>query len=311
MFLEKVYTGKNQWYLYILSLLIIFTATQIGTVPLVLYARFQYPGINLLQATNQAMATNAGLALVLFSFLVGFIAIFLCAIYIHHKKCLDIITSRLKIDWGRFFFSVAIWGGLSILTFAIQCLFQDYQDIVFQFEPLNFFILVAVGLALFPFQTSFEEILFRGYLMQWSALLLKYRWAALLFTSILFGLMHAANPEVSAFGVWVALPQYILMGLILGYVTIKDNGLELALGLHFVNNFLAAVTFTSDASALQTHALFRDPNPTSSFWDILIMLVAGVIFIWICNRKYKFEGKVRLCSKINKPEQENNFKDAQ
>ena len=45
MFLEKVYSGRNQWYFYIFSLLIIFTATQIGSLPLVGYMIMEDPSI--------------------------------------------------------------------------------------------------------------------------------------------------------------------------------------------------------------------------------------------------------------------------
>lgn len=298
MFLEKVYTGKNQWYLYVFSLLIIFTATQIGSLPLVGYMILENPDILKTGDISAATSTNTGLALTLLSFTAGFFAVFFCVKYIHHKKGTDIITARRRVDWGRIFFGAAIWGVLSLLTFAVPFLFGDTSDIVFRFDPLNFFILVSISLLLFPFQTSFEELLFRGYLMQWSAQLFKYRWVALLITGLLFGLLHGANPEVEEFGMWIALPQYILMGLILGYVAIKDDGMELSLGLHMINNILAAITFTSDSSTLQTHALFKDLHPTASWLDTLLMLAAGVIFIWICNRKYQFAGKVNLWGKI-------------
>lgn len=124
--------------------------------------------------------------------------------------------------------------------------------------------------------------------MQGAALFFKSKWISFLFIAILFGLMHISNPEIKAFGVEVALPQYILMGLILGFIAIMDDGLELAIGLHLANNFMAAITFTSEASALQTHALFKDMNPTGSHLDAIIMFIAGVIFIGICNKKYKF-----------------------
>lgn len=298
MFLEKVYTGRNQWYLYVFSLLIIFTATQIGSLPLVGYLFWQNP--DMLQTGNisAATGTNAGLALTLLSFVVGFFAVFFCVKYIHQKKPLDIVTARPRLDWGRIFFGAAVWGVLSILTFAIPMIFGDTKDIVFQFEPVNFFILLIISLLMFPFQTSFEELLFRGYLMQWAAMLFKYRWAAVLLTGVIFGALHSANPEVEEFGVWIALPQYILMGLILGYVAVKDDGMELSLGLHMANNILAAITFTSDSSTLQTHALFKDLHPTASWVDIVMMLVAGIIFIWLCNRKYNFMRKVNIWGKI-------------
>lgn len=298
MFLEQSYSGKNQWYLYVFTLLIVFTATQIGVIPWML----SVPKETLLSG-NIALGTNTnlGLALVLFSFAVGFFALLLCVKYIHHKAYLDIITARPKINWGRIFFSAGIWALLSLLTFAVQFITTDSSEIVFQFDPVKFFGLVLVSLVMFPFQTSFEELVFRGYLMQWSVILFKYRWVALLITSVLFGVMHGANPEVEAFGMWVTLPQYILMGLILGYVAVKDDGLELALGLHMANNILAAITFTSDASTLQTHALFKDLNPSASHIDTLMMLVIGVVFIWICNRKYQFIGKVNLWEKVTEP----------
>lgn len=298
MFLEKVYNGKNQWYLYVFSLLIIFTATQIGSLPLAGYMIYQDPSI--LKGGNIAAATstNAGLALALLSFAVGFLAIFFCIKYIHQKKALDIVTARPKVDWSRIFFSAGIWGILSLVSLFIPLLIGDSSDIVFQFDPLNFFVLVIISLVMFPFQTSFEELLFRGYLMQWSALLFKYRWIALLLTGTLFGIMHSANPEVEEFGMWIALPQYILMGFILGFVAVKDDGLELALGLHMSNNILAAITFTSDSSTLQTHALFKDLHPTASWVDTLVMLIAGILFIWICNRKYHFMNKINIWEKI-------------
>ena len=88
------------------------------------------------------------------------------------------------------------------------------------------------------------------------------------------------------------------MGLILGYIAVKDDGIELALGLHMANNILAAITLTSDASTLQTHALFKDMNPSASHLDTLMMLITGILFIWICNRKYHFWGKINIWQKI-------------
>lgn len=302
MFLEQAYSGKNQWYLYVLTLLIVFTATQIGALPLVAYMVIFDP--TSLQTGNIAIATstNIGLTLTLLSFITGFFALLLCVRYVHQKPYTSIVTARRKIDWKRIFFGAGIWGILTIATFVIQYFTTDSSEIQFQFEPLRFLGLLVISLALFPFQTSFEELVFRGYLMQWSALLFKYRWVAVLLTGLLFGAMHVANPEVGAYGMLVAMPQYILMGLILGYVAVKDDGMELSLGLHMSNNILTAITFTSDASALQTSALFKDLNPTASHWDTLAILAAGVLFIWICNRKYHFIGKVNLWKKIEAPE---------
>ena len=77
-FLEKSHTGRNQWYLYILTLLIVFTTTQIGTLPLAGYIYFQNPSPTpTMQDIAQATSTNLGLALTLLSFAFGFVALLL------------------------------------------------------------------------------------------------------------------------------------------------------------------------------------------------------------------------------------------
>lgn len=288
IFLEQAHSGKNQWYWYILSLLIIFIASQLGTLPLIGYIYSKNPSALLTGQINEITSTNIGLALMLFSFVVGFFSIFLCIKYIHKKKTLDIVTTRPKLDWNRFFFGAGIWAVLSLITFAITFIIDENADITFQFTPSKFFVMLIIALFLFPFQTSFEELIFRGYLMQGTYLLFKNKWIAIILTGVIFGLMHSANPEVKDFGMLIAMPQYILMGLLLGFVAVQDNGLELSLGIHAANNILSAITFTSPSSTLQTHALFSDPTPSASGWDTIFILISGLVFIWISNRKYHF-----------------------
>jgi len=310
MFLEKVYSGRNQWYYYVFTLLLVFFLWQfIGVVPLVVYTFLHTPDLlqqflearhpeSLQNALVSAMQTNTGLALTLLAFVFGIAGLFLGVRYIHGKQFPDILTGRTKLDFRRILFGAGIWAILSLLAFGIQYLNSNPADLIFQFQPKEFFILLLISLTLLPLQASFEELLFRGYLMQWAAYLFKYRWIAWLLTGTLFGFMHAANPEIQM-GFWVVMLQYILMGLLLSYVAIKDDGLELALGLHIVNNFLAAITVTSDTSALQTHALFRTLNPETSYWDVLITLISAVIFIVVCNLKYKFFSRIDLREKIS------------
>lgn len=288
MFLEQAYSGKNKWTFYVLTLLIVFAAIQIAGIPLGIYMLFQNPEAMLQGNIGTVTSTNTGLALTLLSFVGGFFALFLCVRFLQGKRYLDIVTARPAFDWKRLFFGAGVWAILTLLTFAITIAMAGDSEIVFQFHASQFIVLVIISLIFLPFQTAFEEILFRGYLMQGAALFFKSKWISFLFTGILFGLLHISNPEVKAFGIEVALPQYILMGLLLGFVAIKDDGLELCIGLHLANNFLAAVTFTSDASALQTSALFKDLTPSASHLDTLVMAIAGVLFIGICNKKYKF-----------------------
>src|SRR5690606_33908909 len=140
--------------------------------------------------------------------------------FVHKQSIRSLTTARLKVDWKRIFFAFALLGGL---TFALTM--ADYylnpQDYEFNFKAVPFAILAILAIILIPMQTSFEEYLFRGYLMQGLGIQLRSRLFPLIFTSVMFGLMHIANPEVEKIG-YIALIYYIGTGLFLGVVTLMD-----------------------------------------------------------------------------------------
>lgn len=307
-FLEKSYIGKNKWYLYLVVLFLTFVICQVGGIPFGVYQLLSQPeildaaktGEQIDQASLATPADNVGLALMLLSFVVGLLAFFQLAKAFQNKKATDITTGRKRFDWGRVLFGILIWGVLTVIVSSIEISMDS--DITYAFDWTKFLPLLVVGLLMFPFQTGFEEVIFRGYLMQGTARLFKYRWVALLITSVLFGLMHGMNPEIETYGMEVAMPQYIIMGLILGYISVKDGGIELAFGMHFINNLLSSVIVTSDGQVFKTAAIFSDASPAVTHMDTVAILVAGVIFILVCNRKYDFFSKVSLWKKIESPE---------
>ncbi len=96
---------------------------------------------------------------------------------------------------------------------------------------------------------------------------------------------------------------YIGTGLLLGIMTLMDEGLELALGFHLGNNLIASLLITSDWSVLQTDAIFRytAKEATNTISEILIpvLLVYPLILIifaykynWT-NWKEKLTGRVQ------------------
>ena len=65
------------------------------------------------------------------------------------------------------------------------------------------------------FNASVEELMFRGYLMQGFGLAFKNGIAPLIITSVLFGLMHASNPEAKVHGLAIMMPYYMFFGAFL------------------------------------------------------------------------------------------------
>ncbi|MGI8741028.1 MAG: CPBP family intramembrane glutamic endopeptidase [Bryobacteraceae bacterium] len=86
-------------------------------------------------------------------------------------------------------------------------------------------ILVSVVLL---FGAAGEEMLFRGYGFQVLVRALG-PFATILPLSVLFGLFHLPNPNVSALGIM----NTMLWGVLLGYAFIRSGDLWLPIGLHF------------------------------------------------------------------------------
>ncbi|MBQ0736531.1 CPBP family intramembrane metalloprotease [Aquimarina celericrescens] len=233
-----------------------------------------------------------------------FMAIFLAVLlfwvrYVHKQSILSLTTSREKIDWGRIFFVFGLMASFIIIsTLVIYFVYPDTYQI--NFEPLPFLILTVIAILLVPIQTSFEEYLFRGYLMQGVGIATKSKLTALIVTSVLFGIMHIANPEVEKIG-YIIMVYYIGTGFFLGIITLMDEGLELALGFHAANNLVTVLLVTADWTALQTDSIFIDVSDPSSGYEVLApVLIIFPIFLYILSKKYQWTNwKDKLFGVVN------------
>ncbi|MDB2418737.1 CPBP family intramembrane metalloprotease, partial [Flavobacteriaceae bacterium] len=159
-----------------------------------------------------------------------------------------------------------------------------------------------VAIVFMPLQTSLEELLFRGYYMQGLALWIKNKWAPLIIMSVVFGLLHGLNPEIEKLG-YIALVFYIGTGLFFGVVSLMDEGIELAMGMHAVNNILAALFVTTDWTVFQTEALFIDISEPSLGAEMFLPVVVlyPIVFL-ILSKKYGWSNwKDKIFGKLEKP----------
>jgi len=308
MFIEKAKNIKNNWWRYFLvGPLIIFTFWQIiGAIPLGVGFALNADFENLeMDGSNDMMAMfsvfpskNIGLALFLLMFAFGCLGLYLTIKFIHNQSIKSLTTSRDKIDYSRIFYSFFLVVGITVLFMPID-LFLSPDEYELTFNLNQFLILVIICLTLLPLQTSFEEYLIRGYLLQGIGITTKSRFLAFTIPSILFGLLHFANPEIDKLGN-AFIFAYIFMGFFLGLITMMDEGLELALGWHYANNLMAALFITADWSVLQTDSIYKyigEPDITS---QILPALVIIPILIYHFSVKYKWSGwKEKLFGKVN------------
>ena len=217
---------------------------------------------------------------------------------VHQQSITSLTTSRKKIDWKRVFFSFVLWGSITV-TLTLIDVFGSPENYVLNFDASKFIVMAIIAIILVPLQTSFEEYLFRGHLMQGLGILVKNRWFPLVITSTLFGVMHMANPEVEKLGYGIMV-YYIGTGFFLGILTLMDKGLELSLGFHAANNLLTALLVTADWTAFQTDSIYNDVSEPILGWDVLIpVFVIFPILLFIYSKKYKWTNwKERLLGKV-------------
>jgi membrane protease YdiL (CAAX protease family) len=303
MFIEQGIRPENQFWKYIVGSILIIMASFVGQIPMLLGIVYEtlvnkkrYPSSN--EEVMRFFEPNMTLFLLLISFVFALIGIYFVVRYLHNQTMLSVTTSRPKIDWSRVFFSFFLWAVFTIIT-TLFFYWSNPENFTVNFKPVPFAILVVIGVVLMPFQTSTEEYVFRGYLMQGFANLSGNKWFPLLMTSVIFGLMHISNPEVAKMGNIIMI-YYIGTGLFLGIITLMDEGMELALGFHAANNLVSALLVTSDWSAFQTHSIFRDVSIPSASLDVLLpVFIIFPILLKIFSNKYNWNNwKEKLTGKI-------------
>ena len=292
MFIEQGIHPENRFWKYIVGSILIILASTIGQVPLLLavVAKSMADGKGIPTDTSQLMKildSNLTLFLIMLSFAVAIGGIYLVVKYLHKQQFYDIITSRVKLDWNRVFFAFSIWTLFTVVSTLIMY-YQSPGDFIMNFKPIPFFILLVVAIVMIPIQTTCEELVFRGYLMQGFGNLALNKWFPLLMTSVIFGTMHIFNPEVGKMG-YIVLVYYIGTGFLLGIMTLIDEGMELSLGFHAANNLIGALLVSSDWSVFQTHSVFKDISEPSAGLDVILpVVIVYPLLLFIFSKKYRW-----------------------
>ncbi len=272
--------------------------TYILTIAIALFSMIVGSGVvesiavSVLGYSLQYLPDSADLNTVLMLFLLPFafmlIALMLCIKYFHRRPILSVFTARESFDWKRFFLSFGVWGSVMMAFLFISI--ASGAPIQWNFDPVTFTGLFLVSFFILPLQTTAEEVFFRGFLFQAFGRVFKKGWVSILLTGSLFGLLHWANPEVAKIGN-ILLLFYIGTGVFLGILTQMDDGLELGMGYHAVNNIFASLIVTNNWQAFQTNALYIDNSPPAfGMESVLTIVVLQPLLLLLFSRIYKWKG---------------------
>jgi membrane protease YdiL (CAAX protease family) len=114
-----------------------------------------------------------------------------------------------------------------------------------------------------------EELLFRGYILQGLGLLTQNRILLAIINGLLFMWIHVTSMGWD----YTLLSQIFEIGFFCSIITLKSNGLELAIGMHAANNLVIRSFHCNTPCEPVVH------------WEIWLPVIAMIMYVILFGRK--------------------------
>jgi membrane protease YdiL (CAAX protease family) len=272
-YLDLALPGRNAWWRYALGVFIIaFSWLVLGYVP---YFLLLAAGIE-----TTPLIDFVALNLSIFMMLAG---LAVTVKFIHRRPLFSLVAPGTRVDWKRVRRAALCWLVLAAATAAGEHLLYPGRYYL-SFDTMRFLPFLAAVLLLTPVQCLAEELVFRGYAMQGLGLLTRRPLVIAIVSSLAFTAPHMLNPEVAQHGMLIMAANYFAIGLLLAVVTLRDGRLEMAIGLHAINNVFLALVANYEGSALATESVYtaRELDPV---YSLVTLVAGGAVFYWWMFRR--------------------------
>ena len=288
-FLDNAVQGKNTRGSYILTMGITFIGGTFDSFSLLILIAVLY--LLSLGSARNATQTNIlndpfmMLILIGISYGIFSLLFYLCVRFVHKKHFISLINTGKNIKWRRILKGAGLWAGIMGFSTIISFIFQG-DSLSFKFDFGSFIVLLFLSILIFPLQASFEEIFFRGYLMQAIGLITKKPVIPLIITTLIFGLIHFNNGTDFTMSISIVISA-LIVGLMLGIIVLGENGLETAMGVHIANNLFVALILNSSNSGIDGLPSLITAQTTDQLSSILllILMVGIMIILLFWNKK--------------------------
>jgi hypothetical protein len=233
---------------YVVGLLLIMAAWVVGTIVV---------EVGVLAVGGSAVQTPAGqLAVTTATFLAGMIAVPWVVRGRLRRPAWSVAAGWWPGPLRQVLVGAAISLAAAVAVDLLSTPFIPLQRAAF--DPGAWLPLAGISLVGLGVQAGFEEVLFRGYLMQAVASRTGRAAWVIGIPAVLFALPHWGN--LAPYGSDpLQLVPYLLMGLTYGWAAWRSGSLWLPLGLHWANNVYATLLIASAGDVLPTGApLVRD-----------------------------------------------------
>ncbi len=192
------------------------------------------------------------------------VTLLLLALWVIFYERRSIFSVGLRDRRGLARFATGFGGGLVLFALALGLLvlFGGYSGNAVAGHTTTGSAAVWIVLSLIPVwivQSSTEEIVVRGYLLQWHGLKLTNGWVAVIAPSILFAVVHLDfHPLV--------LINIFLFGLLFSFLSLAQGSIWLAAGIHTAWNMAQSNIFglPGDSSFREVTLFNVGPDSTGS-----------------------------------------------
>ena len=303
-YFELAKIGDNSLMKYIGTILLL-ASTLIGFGQLPLMIALFSKGVTVEDMEKMAgndirllLGNNMFIMVQLIPFIILLLFLLFAVRKLHNRPILSLFTSRSEIDIKRIVFAFFTWSVFLFISLFLAM--QMGADLKWNFNPNTFIMLVGISFFIIPLQTTFEELFFRGYLIQSFGRRFKAPVFPILISGVIFGLLHYSNPEVEVLGIGI-LGYYILTGLFTSLMAVMDEGVELGIGFHAANNIFGCLIVTNQWQVFQTDALWIDMSKPKIGIDLVITLfVLFPLMLFVFSKKYKWKSlKQGLLTKVS------------
>lgn len=281
-FIDLARVGRTDWWSGVKGLLkLVFWQVLLGTAAAgaIIWWRGVLPagGIDVLALLAVAAAWPPGLRGALRS---------------QRRPFLSLVSAGTRLDLARCGLAAGLWLGLSLLWLVIVSLLHgmsSFGELAASLRQLSLprgplLIMSLLCLALIPLQAAGEELAFRGWLMQTLGQFVRARPLLLLIVGAAFALAHGFLHGRYAFA------YYLVMSLGLSLLTLWDERLELAIGIHTAQNVFAVIVGAIFAASSGRSSMLFDATQVP-WWSALVpalqFAVVYLVVAWLERRRFE------------------------
>ncbi len=220
--------------------------------------------------------TPLGMIVALSTFAGMFLAAFLTVRLVHNRGIRSLVGSGPVVR--NFLLTAGVVVVLAGVGSLVNLLATDLES---NLPPSQWLAWLSLGLPLLLLQTSSEELVFRGYVLQELATRFKNRWIWLSVSTAVFGLLHF-DPDRFGPNAWLVVGAASLLGFVATDLTIRTGNLGAAIGLHFANNFFAmfVISLGGTLTGLSLYTTQFSVDQTEEVCKLLLLDIGSILLVY-------------------------------